>query len=180
MAAAGKRPEANPHRGKAAFEEHLPRVLNGRTLEQVGWKRPNPLTLFVPVTSRPLPPSGGLAHEYMLRLGFEYYPEWPPTAAFVNPVTLGFDPTRDLYWLPQVVGDSGFAIHATYHNEHFRGQLICCSLTAEFYLSIHGVQPEHVWDASRYTFGATIHRVERALRSPHYQGRHAPTPPGGA
>jgi hypothetical protein len=175
MAVPGKRPEADPHRGSAAFDGHLPRVLNGRTLEQLGWRRPNPLTLLVPTTARPLESH---TDDFMLRLGFEYYPEWPPTASFVNPATFGFDPTQDLYWLPQVVGDSGFAIHATYDNHHYRGQLVCCSFTAEFYLSIHGVQSEHVWNADRYTFGATIHRVERALRSTYYQGRHAPRPTG--
>lgn len=173
MARAGERPVADPHGGLAKLNEHLPRVLAGRTLEELGWRRPSPLTLIIPVF-------GGTATNdpYTLRLGFEYYAEWPPSALFVNPETLTFDPQRDLPWLPVVAGDPGFALHASYNNTHYIGQLVCCSFTAEFYLSLHGVQTEHVWDSKRHTFGATIHRVERALRSEYYKGRHAPLPAG--
>lgn len=71
-------------------------------------------------------------------------------------------------------------MHARYDGNQFAGQLICCSFTAEFYLIQHGVQPEHVWDSERYTFGATIHRIQRALRSAHYRGRMNPKLDGAA
>jgi hypothetical protein len=150
-------------------------VLAGDTLKSRGWDRANDLTLFVPVRA------GVEAQDhYLLRLGFEYYADWPPTARFVNPDTREFDPARDLYWLPKVEGDSGFHVHATYNNEHYQGQLVCCSVTAEFYLSHHDVQPDQVWDSARFTFGATLGRVERALRSEYYRGRFAAEMPRAA
>lgn len=172
MARAGISPVADPHGGRARFEAHLPRVLGSSSLEQLGWRKPNVLTLLVPVV-------GGAsgADEYLLRLGFEYYSEWPPTATFVNPKTLRFDGDRDLYWLPRVEGDPGLAVHANYQGNGSTGQLICCSLTAQFYQVLHGVKEEHVWNAERFTFGATIHRIQRALKSTFYRGRMNPEVP---
>jgi hypothetical protein len=34
---------------RAALDHHLERVLAGRRLSSVGWKRPDPLTLYIPV-----------------------------------------------------------------------------------------------------------------------------------
>lgn len=174
MAKAQECPIADPHRGRAVFAEHLPRVLAGRTLEECRWSVAGPLCLFVPVCAGP---EG--ADDYLLRLGFEYYPTWPPTAHFVNPQTLSFDGARDLYWLPRVEGDSGFAVHQVYQHSNYSGQLVCCSFTAEFYLILHSVNSEHLWDSERHTFGATISRVHQALRSPFYKGRFDPNKPEG-
>jgi hypothetical protein len=167
MAERQKCPVADPHRGRAAFAEHLPRVLLGRTLEQLGWVSPNALTLLVPMCAGP---SG--ADDFLLRLGFQYYPEWPPTARFVNPDTREYDPARDLYWLPTVIGDPGFAVHPHYVHANYAGPLLCCSYIAEFYLILHDVQAAHLWNSDRHTFGATISRVQEALRSEYYKGRH--------
>jgi len=172
MAQASVRPIANVQLGREKLEQHLPLVLGDQSLEQRGWTRLNAVTLVVPVHA-------GLdgADDFFLRLGFEYYGEWPPTACFVNPVTLSFAPDGDLYWLPVMIGDPGFAVHAKHAYENQTNQLICCSFTADFYLILHSVQPEHIWDCKRYNFGATIHRVERALRSEFYKGRAAPNKP---
>lgn len=169
MATADQAPIADPHRGACKFRTHLARVLNGDSLESRGWEMPNDLTLFVPIRGGP-----SADDEYLLRLGFEYYDQWPPTARFVNPKTRDFDPDRDLYWLPRVEGDAGFQVHAAYDNQHYRGQLVCCSVTAEFYTSRHEVRPDQVWDSTRFTFGATLGRAQRALRSEFYKGRFAP------
>lgn len=165
-------PIADPHRGRAQFAEHLPRVLAGRTLEECGWTIVKPLALLVPVVAGP---DG--ADDFLVRLGFEYYPQWPPTVQFVNPKTLTFDAARDLYWLPRVEGDNGFAVHQVTHHANYTGQLVCCSFAAEFYLILHDVNPEHLWDSERHTFGATISRVKEALRSPFYKGRFEPKKP---
>jgi hypothetical protein len=172
MAERQKCPIADPHRGRAAFVEHLPRVLAGRTLEQLGWSSPSPLTLLVPVRA-------GAADDFLLRLGFQFYPEWPPTVRFVNPQTGEYDAGRDLYWLPNVTGDPGFAVHPQYAHANYTGPLVCCSFTAEFYQVLHDVKDEHLWNQERHTFGATISRVQEALRSEYYKGRHSaerPTP----
>jgi hypothetical protein len=167
MAERQKCPIADPHRGRAAFAEHLPRVLAGRTLEEMGWRAPNALSLLVPVRG-----AANGADDFMLRLGFQYYPEWPPTARFVNPATAEFDASRDLYWLPNVTGDPGFAIHPIYSHANYTGPLICCSYTAEFYQILHDVKLEHQWNSALHTFGATISRIQEALRSEYYKGRH--------
>lgn len=175
MAKAGVSPVADPHGGRAKFEAHLPRVLGTSTLEGLGWRKPNLLTLLVPVFGGP-----HQADEYLLRLGFEFYSEWPPTATFVNPKTLRFDADRDLYWLPRIEGDPGLAVHAKYQATGSTSQLICCSFTAQFYQVLHSVQPEHVWNAEHFTFGATIHRIQRALQSAYYRGRMNPELPKDA
>jgi hypothetical protein len=109
-----------------------------------------------------------------LRLGFACYPEWPPSALFVNPQTLSYDKAKDKCWLPKIEGCPEIAVHTDYMN---RGQLICCSLTLEFYNILHDVKPEHVWNSKEHNFSATINQVEWALRSPFYKGRHAILPP---
>jgi hypothetical protein len=165
-------PIADPHRGRAQFAEHLLRVLAGRTLDQLGWITAGPLTLFVPVAA-----GVGGTDDYLVRLGFEYYAEWPPTVQFINPQTRAFDTARDLYWLPRVEGDGGFAVHPQYTNPNYTGQLVCCSFTAEFYRMLHPVNVEHLWDRQRHTFLATISRIQQALRSPYYKGRFQPLKP---
>lgn len=172
MAQAKQHPIADPHRGRASFAEDLPRVLAGRTLDELGWIIPNPLTLLVPVVA-----GAEAADDYLLRLGFQYYPEWPPSTLFVNPRTLEFDRDRDLYWLPKVEGDNGFAVHRHYSAEKYSGQLICSSVSLQFYLVLHDVKTEHVWNSTRHTFGATVSRVQEALRSSHYKGRHSDEKP---
>ena len=160
MAVPSGRPVADPHRGRAAFAEHLPRVLRGRTMKQLGWKQPTPLSLIVPMYAGP---EG--ADDYTLRLSFEYYPVWPASGIFVNPETGAFDQQRDLYWLPRIGDDPGFRVHQHYGHPGYTGQLLCCSFVAEFYRIEHQVQAEHLWDGERFTFEATIERVQRTLRS---------------
>jgi hypothetical protein len=172
MAIAKECPIADPHRGRAQFAEHLPRVLGKRTLEECGWVIASPLSLLVPVKA-------GVdgADDYLVRLGFEYYAEWPPTVQFINPRTLTFDSARDLYWLPRIEGDEGFSVHIQYQHSNYTGQLVCCSFSAEFYMILHHVRQELVWNAERHTFLATLSRVNQALRSPYYKGRFDPTKP---
>lgn len=170
MARAKERPIADPHAGAAKFAEHLARILAGRSLNDLGWKNPNALTLVIPAVAHN-------GDEYTVKLDFRYYAEWPPSVTFVNPETLQFDGDADLYWVPKVEGDSGFHLHPKYNDANFSGQLVCCSFAAEFYLMLHPVNPEHVWDCERFNFAATIHRINRALSSSYYKGRFAAEPP---
>jgi hypothetical protein len=145
-------------------EKDLPSVLRGRTLEEVGWLRPDPLTLLIPLAGTR---ANGIEDPYVLRLRFGYYPEWPPSALFVNPDTREYAYPGDLTWLPSISGTPEIQIHA---NHNPIGQLICASVTLEFYLIRHGVQPEHVWDPARHNFAVTLNAVTRGLRPPFYQG----------
>lgn len=160
----GMRPVVStPAEAIAALEADLPLVLRGRTLEEVGWKRPDPLTLLVPLSAS----RGDQADEYLLKLGFGYYRAWPPSAQFVNPATLTFVKGKDNCWLPRISDPkSEIATHA----EHQGVQLICCSVTLEFYLVGHGFKPEHGWDPSVQNFAATLNAIERGLKAPLYGG----------
>ena len=168
MAKAGTAPIlATPSDAIAAFERDLIKALRNRTLEEAGWRRLDDMTLLVPLQGRQ---ANGTIDDYLLRLGFAYYPDWPPTAQFVNPQTLNYDKATDKCWLPKIDGCPEIAVHPDYQN---RGQLICCSLTLEFYAVLHGVQENHVWNPEKHNFSATIHQIDWALGTQFYKGRHA-------
>lgn len=172
MAEAGKAPVlATPSDAIAAFERDLPKALKGRTMEAAGWRRLDGMTLLVPFQGRQ---ASGTLDDYLLRLGFAYYPDWPPSALFVNPQTSSYDLAKDKCWLPQIDGCNEIAIHADFNQQ---GQLVCCSLTLEFYAVRHGVQREHVWNPQEHNFSATINQIDWALKSQFYKGRQDVLPP---
>lgn len=173
MAAKGQKPVvANPLVARAALEQDLPVVVRGRgvTWEESGWTRPDELTLLIPVTGY----ANNVADEppFTLKLEFRHYPEWPPSAQFVNPVTRSFARPGDLYWLPRLESDE-IRTHADYGEQHI--QLICSSVTLEFYDVLHGVEDKLVWKHPRQTFAATLNQIEWALRNC-YHGRFAAKP----
>lgn len=171
MASAGTLPVlATPTDAIAALERDLLRALRYRTLEEAGWRRLDDLTLLIPMDGVQ---GNGVLDGYLLRLGFACYPDWPPSTLFINPNTLVYDKTKDACWLPKIEGCTEIATHVDYQG---RGQLVCCSLTLEFYAVLHQVQPTHVWNPQKHTFSATINQIEWALRSAFYKGRHAPLP----
>lgn len=172
---------------RAAVDRHLDAVLAGRDLGSVGWERPDPLTLYIPLrgfTSETTMPSYGFdpasptpdelpsfpgsppGDDYLLRLHFSYYPEWPPSTRFVNPDTRQFGP-GDVRWLPKI-STNELAVHPNYGNSS--GQVICCSATLEFYLVNHGVADHHRWQPGS-SFAITLNVLSRYLRPPTYTGR---------
>lgn len=158
----------DPKTGAAQLDEDLPRVLRlleVDDLDALGWRRPNKLTLLVPMTGV----MGGRRDDYMVKLGFHSYRAWPPSAQFVNPDTLAFVRGQDDRWVPRLTSNE-CRTHLTYG--HPRGdpiQLICCSATLEFYDVNHGVEPHHVWDG-KSTFYTTIAAIRRAFATS-YEGR---------
>lgn len=176
MAAKGQKPVlANPLLALAAFEEDLLVVLKGRgvTWEESGWTRPNDLTLLIPVNGY----RDGVVDgpPFLLKLEFRHYPDWPPSAQFVNPVTKTYAYPGDRYWLPKLVSDE---IHTHENYGPFEGrflQLICSSVTLEFYDVLHEVDAKFVWKHPRQTFAATLNQIEWALQN-HYNGRFSPNP----
>lgn len=170
MARAKEVPIPNtPARAQAALDADLPRVLRGHTLEEVGWTRLDPLTLLIPLFGTS---ADGTRDNYLLRLNFLYYPDWPPSALFVNPDSQTYRHPEDLAWLPKVDGKGEIGLHAQYDIPGGgKTQLICASVTLEFYLVLHDVKDYMVWDPNVQNFAATLAAVERILRQPHYQGR---------
>lgn len=166
MAAIGVDPVPNtPSAAKRVFEEHLAKVLRGRALADLGWSRLDDLTLLVPLRAER---ESGQVDDFLLRLGFGYYPDWPPSAQFVNPTTHQYVYPDDVSHLPRISGTNEIAVHARYDRV---GQLICASVTLEFYQIRHGVNPEHLWDPTKQNFAATINAIAHWLRPPYYKGR---------
>lgn len=166
MSIAGRDPVPNaPAVAIAALEAHLPQVLRGQSPEEAGWVRLDKLTLLIPLHGER---QDGTCDSYLLRLHFGYYPEWPPSALFVNPETKTYVFPADSRWLPQITGTNEIAIHTNYGDI---GQLVCCSATLEFYRIRHSVEPKHIWDGARQNFAATLNAIRRGLKPPFYQGR---------
>lgn len=158
-------PIQDVHAGREAFDRHLERYLDGRTLGDLGWARPDDLTLLVPMFGTL---SSGQLDFYLLRLFFDCYPRFPPRAKFVNPITLDYDPARDTMWMPRSEGPPELGFHTDYNG---LGQLICSSTTAEFYEVQHSVDPAHVWSEERHSFMSTIAVIRKGLSPAHYRGR---------
>src|SRR5205823_2646053 len=103
-------PIPDPARGAEAFERDLPLVLKGRTLEEAGCSKIDSVTLCMPLWS----PSGDF---FLLRLQFHCYPEWPPSALFVNPLTKDYKIGEDERWLPRIEAPN-LQVHANYSGQN--------------------------------------------------------------
>lgn len=170
MALVGVTPVLDPKAGLAAFEEDLQKVLalEGVTSpEELGWRRVGKQTLLVPMEGV----NGGIPDTFLLRLSFQAYRQWPPSAQFVNPETLTFEPGKDSHHVPRLISNECHTHLAYAHPSGGTVQLICCSATLEFYDVLHQVEPQHLWDG-RSTFLSTIVAIRRAMTE-HYQGRFA-------
>jgi hypothetical protein len=168
MSIKGRAPVQDIAQGQAAFARDLERALRGATLDDRGWAKPDDLTLLVPLFGTT---AGGGKDAYLLRLGFDHYPTWPPSAQFVNPLTLAYRLGEDAKWVPKASVGNEIAFHTNYRNKD--GQLVCCSLTLEFYKVSHSVDDAVIWNGEKQSFVATIAAIKRALVPPHYAGRNA-------
>jgi hypothetical protein len=168
MARANEKPTLDVQAGAAALDEDIPRVLNllgADSLEALGWRRSNRLTLLVPMSGV----FQGAKDDFLLRLGFQAYRKWPPSAQFVNPSTHVYAHPTDQHFVPRLTSPE---CHT--HTEYARPgggtlQLICCSATLEFYEVLHGVEPQHIWRETD-TFLVTTTAIQKAMTS-FYGGR---------
>ena len=168
MAQANQRPTVDAQAGAAALDDDLPRLLDllgVGCIEELGWSRPNRLTLLVPMSGV----HNGTKDDFLLRLGFQAYRAWPPSAQFVNPETLGFVMPDDQRFVPRLTSPECHTHPAYAKPGGGTVQLICCSATLEFYDVLHGVPPELVWKGTE-TFLTTLTAIERAMAS-FYSGR---------
>jgi len=168
MAKARESPTVDVKAGLAAFEEDLPRVLralDAESIEVLGWKRPSKLVLLVPMTGM----IGDKVDQFMLRLGFQAYRTWPPSAQFVNPETGTYVYPQDQSHVPKLTSPECQSHIAYQRPNGGTTQLICCSATFEFYEVLHGVEQHHVWRDTD-SFLTTISAIRKALASS-YQGR---------
>jgi hypothetical protein len=171
----------------AVFADHVTRVEASAQARAHGWRFTwlDPMHVVVAITA--IRPSGE-RDGYHVKLGAEYYDQYPPTTSFVCPprAAVGGQPARDGWigapagsrWLPAVANLSWLAIHATYSfpvgvanaTDGVARQLVCCSMTFEYYISDHNPTTAQRWQQGRHTLGATLNRIQEALTSPNYQG----------
>jgi hypothetical protein len=171
---------ADPEIAAAVFADHAARVSGSSQARARGWAFTgfDPMHVIVTVTgTRP----DGQRDVYYLKLGAEYYDRYPPTTSFVCPPrpATGNVPRRDGWteapaesrWLPNVSLE-WFAIHSGYPNfaDGIARQLVCCSMTFEYYITGHGPTSGQQWRQGRHTLAATLNRVHDAVNSPNYQG----------
>ena len=169
MAQANTQPTIDVRAGAEALDADIPRVLkvlDAVSLEDLGWVRPQKLVLLIPMRGT----HEARTDEYVLRLGFQAYRRWPPSARFVNPQTLDYVYPQDEHHVPRRTS-AECQTHVAYQRapDCPKDQLICCSATLEFYAVLHGVESEHVWRETD-TFLTTINAVRKAFASS-YQGR---------
>lgn len=160
-------PVQDIHAGREAFQRDLKSVLKESTLTERGWAQPDDLTLLVPMLVENEPQAR--ADLYFLRLFFDHYPKWPPSAQFINPIAMVYRYPEDVCWVPRCEGAPDIHFHPNYNNS---GQLICSSTTLEFYKVNHSVNPEHAWDPQRMNFLTTLAAIRRGLVPAYYRGRH--------
>ena len=96
-------------------------------------------------------------------------PKGPPSAQFINPITMNYAFPDDVRWVPFCEGLPDIHFHTNYGGSS--GQVVCSSSTLEFYKVNHDVQPEHVWNPERMNFVTTLSAIRRALASTNYRGR---------
>jgi hypothetical protein len=162
-------PKLDVQAGAQALDGDIPRVLKVKgvsSLEELGWSRPNRLSLLVPM----LGTFQGKTDEFLLRLGFQAYRQWPPSAQFVNPDTLQYAGVEDQRFVPKLTSGECHT-HVAYQRDQQskKIQLICCSATLEFYEVLHNVEDHHLWRDTD-TFLTTINAIQKAFASS-YGGR---------
>lgn len=171
-------PPVDPEIGGITLRRHLDAYWTNRDLSRQGWRRHDVDDLHCVVTI-PANRSDGVVDEYHVRLGAEYYDAFPPTVMFVTPEE-GWPRARAATtWWPALVNlPPWFQIHDTreYHDQgrvFAEGQLVCCSMTAEYYMSDHGPTETQRWVPGERTVAATLSRLAEILRPPYYGGPSA-------
>ena len=171
MAKANEQPTLDVQAGAVAFSRNTPRVLavlGAAWIEALGWTRPNKFTLLIPISGV----HDNTQDDYLLRLGFQAYRRWPPSAQFVDPQTQTYRHPQDRHFIPKLTSQECHS-HADYQKPGGGTlQLICCSATLEFYEVAHSVEAHFLWRDTD-TFYTTLHAIRKAFASL-TQGRFPP------
>jgi hypothetical protein len=152
-------PEAShPETARKSFLAHMHNALEGYRYEY-----DDDRTIYVCMTgTRP----DSTKDEYLVRLTFLYYPEWPPCVTFVNPDTRRYDGKN---W-PQISGATRLAFHPSYGDAP--AGMVCNSMTFEYYFwGGHSPAEGIKWNKEIHTFAATLAELQDHLEQPFYQGR---------
>lgn len=152
-------PEAtDPEQARKALLTHMGVALDGYTYEYDGDR-----TIDIHMTGTS---DSGATDEYLVRLGFLYYPDWPPTVTFLNPKTNKYDGT---HW-PQPTASSRLQFNSAYGDAP--AGMVCNSMTFEYYFWGGHSPAENIrWRNDVHTFAATLAELRDHLRPPHYKGK---------
>ncbi len=174
-------PPSDPEIAARTFGSHLDTYWCNSGRDEKGWSRVTTDDLHTVVTIPARRADGG-TDEYYVRLGAEYYDTYPPTVLIVVPKS-GWPRARaGTPWWPLVTSPNWCALHDSYQycdaqgQRLFEGQLVCFSMTAEYYMSNHGPTEAQRWTPGRHTVAATLSRLGEILSPPHYGGPSAPRP----
>jgi hypothetical protein len=160
-------PVQNIRAGIEAFRRDLERALKGQPPEAYGWCKADELTLLVPMFAEN--ETARCADFYLLKLSFDHYSEHPPSAQFINPITLEYNFPDDVAWVPLSQGHPSIHFHTNYSGT--QKQLICSSTTLEFYKVNHQVDAANVWNPDEMNFKHTLAAIRAGLSPSFYKGR---------
>lgn len=148
----------DPITASSAVREHLTKALAGRRYE---YDDDRTILLWLQA-ARPT----GETDEYLVRLRFLHYPDWPPSVTFLNPSTRLYDAT---HW-PAISGNPNNAFYPKYGDAP---EGMMCNTTSFEYYFWGGHTPTSTihWNKNCHTFAATIAELADNLRKPFYQGR---------
>ncbi|HEV3188491.1 MAG TPA: hypothetical protein VGZ04_10680 [Acidimicrobiales bacterium] len=160
------------------MREHLDLFWTNRELDARGWNRSevDELHLLIEI---PAGPVDERFDSYFLKIGAEYYDAYPPTVLFVEPID-GLPRARaNTEWWPRLNSTPGWIqLHDSYQYQEngssYEGQLVCCSVTAEYYISGHVPTDSQLWSTGERTVAATLSRISEILAPPFYGGPSAP------
>lgn len=170
-------PLADPMVAAAVFEDHLNRAMETSFAARSGWSfdRTGPLEAIVHLTALR---KDETRDPYHLRLRADWYDALPPQAMFVTPPLPGTaiwrEPEVGSRWMPHInqstIPDGRFAFHPRYPIEGLQTQLICCSMSLDYYRTGHAPTPAQRWRQGRHTLVALLTRVQEVLVPPTYEG----------
>jgi hypothetical protein len=161
---------ADPEIAGATFKAHLDGLWSTGRPDRSGWVR-NDVDLLHTVVTLPAKRPRGETDAYYFRLGAEYYDAAPPTVALVQPDGVTHPPQQSK-WFPVLESLPGwFGLHAQYPwpGGSLR-QLVCFTLSAEYYMTDHSPKESEEWKQGRHTVAATLNRLAEVL-SPQYYRR---------
>lgn len=165
----GNPAKVDPIIASAVFAEHFDRIWRGPLPSELGLTRTKIDDLHELVEFQAIR-ADGTVDPYFVLLGAEYYDQWPPAAAFVDPATRKPADAGSKWWPHLKQNPQWGALHNSYRfQDGSSGQMICMSFTAEYYRTQHNPPKDAVWQQGRHTVAATITRIATMLRDPYYE-----------
>lgn len=177
-------PRMDPEVAARVFATHLDKTLASNEARREGWTetRLGPLHSVIQMDGVRV---DGTRDPYHALLIGDWYDQYPPQARFVSPPAIGTDRSEVANWpeappgspwLPMIISGcmgGSFAFHPVYNfvEDGTTRQLICCSMSFDYYISGHQPTKEQRWTQGRHTVSALLSRLQEALRAPNYQGR---------